>query len=356
MILLRYLSVNMIKGWLLVMLVLGAVFGLVNFIEELDRTDADYGTLAAARYTLMVLPNQLVSLAPVIALLGSIVALANLDRHNELTIISCTGFPPRKLFAALTLPTLALMAGLWILMEYVTPQMQQNAEQRRLQLRQGEGGWIPNGGVWSTDGQRYIQLLQISEDSEPGLISLFAFDDAGRLVRALSADTAVVSRDRHWAFQNVREKVLVDEELITRRHGELSIANLWSSDELPTLTVRGETMSLSILYSYSQYLASNGQPMEKYLNKFWQNLLMPLTVWAMVFLATPISASVTAGRDRSYGINIGIGAAVGILFYLGAQIIFSLGQLLQWSIPFVALLPTLIILVCAGVMLQRMRW
>jgi lipopolysaccharide export system permease protein len=115
-------------------------------------------------------------------------------------------------------------------------------------------------------------------------------------------------------------------------------------------------MNLSVLYRYSQYLASNGQPMEKYLNAFWQNLLMPLTVCAMVLLATPISASVTAGRDRSYGINIGIGAALGILFYLGAQIIFSLGQLLQWSIPLVALLPTLIILLCALLLLRRMRW
>ena len=83
---------------------------------------------------------------------------------------------------------------------------------------------------------------------------------------------------------------------------------------------------------------------------------MPLTVWAMVLLATPLSASVTAGRDRSYGVNLGIGAVVGILFYLGSQIIFSLGQLLNWSTPLVALLPTLVILACALMLLRRMRW
>lgn len=356
MILQRYLGVNMIKGWLLVMLVLGAVFGLVIFTEELDRTSQRYGTLAAARYTLLMLPNQLVSLAPVIALLGSIVALASLDRHNELTIVSCTGFPPAKLFAALSLPTLGLMALLWICMEYVTPQLQQSAEQERMLLREGGGGWIPDGGVWSKDGQRYIHLMRMSGDNVPGNISLFAFDEAGQLIRALSADTAEVSKERLWQFQKVREKVLEGDKLETRRHDELEIANLWSSDELPTLTLNHDSMNLSVLYRYSQYLAGIGQPSEKYLNAFWQNLLMPLTVWAMVLLATPISASVTAGRDRSYGISIGIGATAGILFYLGAQIIFSLGQLLHWSIPFVALLPALIILLCAGLMLRRMRW
>ncbi len=356
MILQRYLGVNMIKGWLLVMLVLGAVFGLVIFTEELGRTNEQYGAFAAARYTLLMLPNQLVSLAPVIALLGSIVALANLDRHNELTIVSCTGFSPAKLFAALTLPTLALMALLWVCMEYITPQLQQSAEQERMLLREGADGWIPDGGVWSTDGQRYIHLRRMSEDNVPSNIKLFTFDEAGQLVRALSAATADVSKDRRWQFQKVREKVLVADRLETRKHDELEIANLWSSDELPTLSLNRESMNLSLLYRYSQYLAQIGQPAEKHLNAFWQNLLMPLTVWAMVLLATPISASVTAGRDRSYGISIGIGATAGILFYLGAQIIFSLGQLLQWSIPLVALLPTLTILLCAGILLRRMRW
>lgn len=356
MILQRYIGVSVAKGWFLVLLVLGAVFGLISFTQELEHTELNYNALEVARYTLLTLPNQLVGLAPVIALLGSIVALANLDRYNELTIISCTGFPPAKLLAALAFPTALLMAGLWVCMEYVTPQLQQSAEQERKLLRDGNQGWIPGGGVWSTDGRRYIHLGKMSEDNVPGNISLFEFDDSDQMVRALWATTAKVSKDRRWLFQTVREKVLVDDVFQTQWHKELEIPNLWSSDELPTLTLKGDSMNLSVLYSYSQYLARNGQPTVKYLNAFWQRLLMPLTVCAMVLLATSISAGINAGRDRSFGINIGIGAVVGILFYLGTQIIFSLGQLLQWSIPLVALLPTLVILTCALFLLRRMRW
>jgi lipopolysaccharide export LptBFGC system permease protein LptF len=83
---------------------------------------------------------------------------------------------------------------------------------------------------------------------------------------------------------------------------------------------------------------------------------MPLTVCAMVLLAMSISASISPGRDRSFGINIGIGAVLGILFYLGTQIIFSLGQLLQWNILLIALLPTLVVLISALFLLRRMRW
>jgi len=356
MILQRYIGVSVVKGWLLVLLVLAAIFGLISFIQELDSTNFNYDALAVARYTLLTLPNQLVSLAPVIALLGIVVALANLGRYNELTIVSCTGFSKAKLLGALALPTVLLMSGLWICMEYVTPQLQQSAEEQRKRLRDGGKELLPGGGVWSTDGRRYIRLVRMSRDHVPGDISLFEFGKSGQLVRALWADTAVVSKDRKWLFKDVREKILVEGQLQTRTHAELEIANLWSSDELPTLTLESGSMNLSLLYRRSQYLAENGQPTEKYLSEFWQRLLMPLTVCAMVLLATSVSASVTAGRDRSYGVNLGIGAALGILFYLGTQIIFSLGQLLQWSIPLVAIMPTLIILACACILLRRMRW
>ena len=78
---------------------------------------------------------------------------------------------------------------------------------------------------------------------------------------------------------------------------------------------------------------------------------------ASVEFARSISVwGVSAGRDRSLGLNIGIGAVLGIVFYLGAQIIFALGQLLQWNIPLVAALPAIIIALCALLMLRRMRW
>jgi lipopolysaccharide export system permease protein len=356
MILQRYIGVSVAKGWLLVLLVLGAVFGLISFTQELDHTELNYNALQVARYTLLTLPNQLVGLAPVIALLGSIVALANLDRYNELTIISCTGFPPSRLIAALALPTALLMVGLWICMEYVTPQMQQAAEQERKLLRDGNQGWIPGGGVWSTDGRRYIHLGKMSEANVPGNISLYEFDESGELVRAVWAATANVNKDRRWLFQKAKEKMLVDGVFATRWYPELEIPNLWSSDELPTLTLRGDSMNLSVLHRYIQYLTRNGQPADKYLNAFWQRLLMPLTVCAMVLLAMSISASISPGRDRSFGINIGIGAVLGILFYLGTQIIFSLGQLLQWNILLIALLPTLVVLISALFLLRRMRW
>ncbi len=356
MILERYIAGNLVKGWLLVLLVLAAVFGLISFIAELERTRFDYDALAVARYTLYTLPHQLVGLAPVVALLGSIVALSNLDRFNELTIISCTGFSRSRLLLAIALPTALMMIFLWACMEYITPPLHQSAEADRHALRYRNEVRIPDGGVWSKWGNQYIHLDKMLKGGIPGDIDLFEFDDSGKLTRALHAETALVSEDRTWLFQRVREKHLVKNSLVTRRYAELEISNLWSPAELPTLSLDSNSMRLSVLGSYSKYRAEKGQPNAKYRSTFWQKLLMPLTVGAMVLLATPISASLGAKRNRSFGLDIGLGALVGILFYLGSQIMFAMGQLLGLNIPLVALAPTLLIMPFALWMLRRMHW
>ena len=356
MILERYIARHLTAGWLIVFAVLAAIFGLIIFIQELDKAELAYDTLAAARYTAAVLPGELVNLGPVIALLGSIVGLASLDRSNELTVISASGFPLRRLLAAVLAPTLALMLVLWGCMEYLTPALKQSAERERKHLRHGGDTVLPFGGVWSTDGRRYIHLERLSEDNQPGNISLFEFAPAGEMVRHLRARTAEVGNDRRWRFLDVREKRLEDGILQSRTLAELSIDNLWAPDELPNLTLPSEMMRLSVLHSYTDYLQSIEQPYARQLNTFWQKLMMPFTVLAMVLLATPLSSGVTVGRDNSFGFKIGLGALLGIVFYLGAQVIFALGQLFHLPVPLLASLPAMVITGCALTLFVRMRW
>ncbi|MGB5439803.1 MAG: LptF/LptG family permease, partial [Gammaproteobacteria bacterium] len=98
------------------------------------------------------------------------------------------------------------------------------------------------------------------------------------------------------------------------------------------------------------------RPYQQHLSAFWQRLILPFTVAAMVLLAIPVSVSLGSGRNAGFGIKMGAGAALGILFYLGAQIVFALGLLLQLSIPVVSFVPTVIVTLCAGILLTRMHW
>jgi lipopolysaccharide export system permease protein len=352
----RYLAGKVIRGWFMVFLVLAAVFGLLDFIQELERVNADYDAIAVVKYTLLTLPQRILGLAPVIALLGTIIALASMDKANELTVIRCAGMPLRRFLGAIAVPTLALMALLWLSIEFIAAPLHQQGEELRYTLRNLNSEVIPDGGVWSKSGKRYIHLGKMRQGYVPGDIDLYEFGDNGELLRTLHASKAIVSPDRRWTFEDVRKKELVDGKLHTTREPELEIADLWSLQELPSLTLTYESMSLTVLHRYSRYLRSNGRSYQQYLSAFWQKLIMPLTVAAMVLLATPVSVSLGSGRNTSFGIKMGIGAVVGILFYLGAQIVFALGLLLHLSIPMVSLVPTVIVALCAGFLLARLHW
>jgi len=352
----RYLAGKLIRGWSMVFLVLAAVFGLLGFIQELDRVNADYDAIAVVRYTLLTLPQRVLGLAPVITLLGTIITLASLDKTNELTVIRCAGVSLRRFLGGIAVPTLALMALLWLSLEFVAAPLHQQGEQLRYTLRNQNSEVIPDGGVWAKSGKRYIHLGKMLRDYVPGDIDVYEFGDSGELVRALHASEAIVNPDRRWIFEDVRKKELVDGKLQTTYESKLEIANLWSPQELPTVNLTGESMTLRVLYDYSQYLRSNGRSYQQYLSAFWQRLIMPLTVAAMILLAIPVSVSLGSGRNASFGIRMAMGTAVGILFYLGAQIVFALGLLLHLSIPMVSVVPTVIVALCAGILLAKMHW
>ncbi|TGD71597.1 LPS export ABC transporter permease LptG [Mangrovimicrobium sediminis] len=356
MILRRYIARRLVLGWLLALAVLAPVFGVISFIQELERTQLDYDALAVARYSLMTLPQQMLTLAPVIALLGTMAALSGLYRSHELTVMSCAGYPRSQLVEAILRPTILLMLLLWLAMETAVPSLQLAAEEQRHNLRYGNQVKISEGGIWAIDGRRYTRLGRITRGGEPGDIDIFEFDEDGQLLSAVHGRTASVLPKRRWLLHGVREKRLVDGDLVTRRRKEMTVENLWAQDELPTLSLPLETMRLSVLHGYADYLEQSGRPAQRYVSLFWEKLLMPLKVLAMVLLATPLSANSGSGRERSVGVKLGIGALVGILFFLVAQIIHALGQLLGLVPAVTALLPSVLVFICALMLLQRLRW
>ncbi len=357
MILRRYVGFGLVRGWLLVFVVLATLFGLLFFIDELDHVDEGYNAFEVGMYILATLPQQMITLAPVIVLLGSIIALAHLDSSNELTVVICGGVSKGQLLSFVVLPTLAAMGVIWACMEYVTPMLQKNAEDFRLAHRYGEQVELPGGGVWSVSSNRYLHVREMRAGRRPGEIEIFQFDDNGRLSHVLFADSADVQSDGTWYMQQVTQKALNPVNTVdSATYGSLEVPGLLVPSELPNLSTSIASMSLSTLYRYSQYRSIGGLPGETYKREFWKRLMMPATVLSMALLAIPIAVSPGSNRGRSIGLRVSLGALVGILFYLGAQIVFSLGQLLALNPLLVAICPALIIAAVALIYLHRIRW
>ncbi len=351
----RYVAAALARGWALVLAVLLAIFSLLAFVEELEHVDERYQVADALRFIALTMPQRAFDLAPVVTLLGTLIALAGLGRNSELIAIRAAGVSIGRFLRSVLMPTGLLVVALLLFAEYVAAPVYQEAEAERSVIRSGTGKLLAGKGLWSNNGLRFFNVRTLRLGRIPSGIYLYEFRPDGRLVTAIHADHADVHKGRRWTLVDVQYKEFRDGQLHSRHIDSLDMGPFWSRDELPALSLSTAGMSLSGLYQYARYLENTGQRADRIELAFWQKATVPLAVAVMVMLATPLGASLGSGRGGSFGQRIAIGAVVGILFYLGTQITYTAGLLLQLNSALIALLPILIILAASLLLLRRMR-
>lgn len=351
----RYIFRSLLKGWFLVLVILMAVFSLFALVEELDRITGRYQVADAVTFIALTMPQRTLDLAPVIALLGSLIALAGMAKHSELIAIRAAGVPLTRIVYSVAIPTGLLIITLVLVAEYVSAPLYQRAEAQRIVVRSGNANLLGGKGLWSNNGLRYFNVKSLRLGHIPEGIDLYEFYPDGQLKVSIHADYAQVKQNREWALINVRYKELIDGHLVTRDLAKFDMGPFWSSQELPVLSLSAAGMSLTGLYEYSKYLRATGQRSERFELAFWQKATIPLAAGAMVLLATPIGAGLGSQRSTAFGRRIAIGAIVGIVFYLGTQIVHTTGLLLELDTKLIALTPIVISLFASGFLLARMR-
>lgn len=351
----RYIARKLLAGWLLAWLVISAIFGLLSTIEELDRLHGRYTVMDALQFVLYTLPQRSLELAPVIVLMGSIVALAALNKHSEIIAIRAAGVSMRRFIRSVAIPTGMLVALLYLGSEYVAAPLYQQAEIQKTLTRSGQPNLLTGKGLWSNNDRRFFNVRTLKNSQIPRNIYLYEFSPEGKLLNFLYADRAQLTTTRRWDLLGVSQKTLEGRILQTRKRDNLEMGPFWSRDELPALPMSTSGMTPSSLYEYSNYLKSTDQLSDRIEQLFWQRITLPLTASAMVFLAIPIGASLGTARSGAFGRNLAMGAAAGILFYLVSQLAQSGGSIAELPPSIVAFFPVTLVLVTASVLMRRMR-
>lgn len=357
----RYIARNLLRAWLATLALLAVIFGLFAFIDELDNITTAYTVLGAIRFVLLATPQRILELFPVAALLGTIFAFATMARRNEIIAIRSTGISEPRQLVSVGIPAVMLMLLLWPLSEFVTAPMRQFAEAQRQQARSGSGLPFPRGGLWATDGSSFQHVGRLSESQEPGDINLFEFDPGGRLRQAVHAERGIIVNQREWRLQKTwrkyyRESAGGDGDLLQSEYvPELQRKVHWSRTELQSQIQSPASMTLAEIHSRLSQLRTLGQDPDKLDYLLWRRLALPLLTALMVFLGYQLSAGMTNPRNRSLGLQMGIGIVVSLAFYLASEIAHAGGQLLGANPVLVAGIPPLLA-VTATLLLHRYRF
>lgn len=349
----RYIALALIKGWLLVGILMLSIFGLLQFVQELEHVGGHYKAVDAAFYVLRTLPQLALDLAPVTGLLGTLVGLANLSRHSELIAMHASGLSPARLFRSVLMPATLMAVSLLWAAEYIAPDLQQQAEEQRSLIRSGRSSLSHGKGLWSNAGLRFFNVRKLEHGRIPTDIDYFEFTPEGKLVMYAHAERADLDQSREWSLINVYKKTWRD-RIETEFIEALDMGPFWKKSELPLLSLSTSAMSVSDLYFYARHLKATNQRSERIDLAFWQRIMLPLSLLTMVAMAVPIGATNTTQRTSSLAMRLAIGAIAGILLYLGSQVLQTSGLAMGATPWLLAFIPVAIVTTIAIVLFRRM--
>ncbi|WP_409282245.1 LPS export ABC transporter permease LptG [Pseudomonas putida] len=349
----RYLTRNVFIGFAAAASLLIPLFSTFDLINELDDVSSGgYRWTQAVAVVLLTLPRRLVDLGPFIALLGGIVGLGQLVVSQELTAMRAAGMPIVKIALAAVCAGALLTLSLSALDEWVASPLQQRALQmRNAAINRGDDTPGSKGTLWARQGNQVARVETLATNDRPVNIEVFDFATNLTLTRYIHAEHATVLEGGIWKLENVNLKQWHDGRQTQTTLDHLQWPTIFSTSQLRELTLPSESFAIEQLIRYIRFLDHSGQPFAQYSIALWQKLARPILTLAMILLAIPFTF--TQQRAPGMGSRLAIGASIGLLTYVGSQIIANLGLLWAIPAPLTTLLPPLVMLGLALLLVLR---
>lgn len=352
----RYIGKTIFNTIMATLFMLVSLSGIIKFVDQLRRTgQGAYTAMGAGLYTILSVPKDIEIFFPMAALLGALLGLGMLAQRSELVVMQASGFTRMQIAASVMKTAIPLVLLTMTIGEFVAPQGEQMARNYRAQQLVGESLLSTQNGLWAKDGDDFIYIERLKDNTDLGGISIYSFNKERRLQSVRYAASATYNADKKlWELSEVDESVLTDPKQIT---GSQTLTGEWKTsltpDKLGVVALDPDALSIRGLNNYIKYLKQSGQVSGRYQLNMWSKIFQPLSVAVMMLMA--LSFIFGPLRSVSMGMRVLTGISFGFLFYVLDQIFGPLS--LVYNIPPIlgALLPSAAFFAISVYMLLKRR-
>ncbi|MEM9171442.1 MAG: LPS export ABC transporter permease LptG [Pseudomonadota bacterium] len=337
----QYLTRMLLLASALVMLVLLALAGFIEFVGELDDTgEGSYTAAGALLYTLLRLPQVGVEMLPVSALLGGLLGLGALAKGSELVAMRAAGISPRRLAQAVMIGGCLMALGGAIVSEYIAPPLDQFARKYRSAAR-NRADLSGRENTWVRDGQRIFNVE--SGNAAPGFggVYLFELDDSQRLQSVAFASRADLDESGGWVLSNLNETRFAGRDVSATITPSVTRKYSIDAELLGIAALRPGSLSISGLLSYLDYLHANRLDARAYATEFWRRIADTLATAIMPVLA--IGFVFGSLRSAGAGSRLLIGVLIGLGYFLASRTLANSGQVFSIDPALVGLAPVVVL-------------
>ncbi|MFZ9708474.1 MAG: LPS export ABC transporter permease LptG [Steroidobacteraceae bacterium] len=350
----RYIVRSILGGVglvVLVLLALGAVFLFMN--QQDDIGVGSYSTIDALFFVLLNLPAQAWELLPISALIGSLLALGNLARDSELTVMRAAGLSVWRITraAGIAAALLGLIAAL--LGELVGPPLQDLARQQKAFSKFANVSFTGSSGAWIRDGNLILNVERQTGDARFGGMMLYELGPDRRLAALGRAATASEDATGKWRLGSYVE---------TRFDGDRAIANRLPSRALES-NVSAEFLGIAArsptqlpvvdLVRMVEHLESNELDARAPTFALWSRVARLFAVAFGVLLALPFVFG--SLRAAGAGTRVALGFVVGIGLFILQRTLESGVVVFNAPPVLLAWIPTALMATLAVTLISRTR-
>jgi len=333
----RYIVWSVVRATALAMLVLLVLMALFLFVNEQGWVGVGrYGNLQAARHVLFMLPVTLLPFLPVAALFGALLAIGQLARGSELTVMRASGISVRRIATAVFASGVLLLPIAFAMGEWLAPPLARTARETRATLRDGAISLTPQG-VWLRDGDHILR----AQSGAGGAVTLFELGPDRSLAVAARAASARGTAGGGWQLDDVVGTRLGGSAVVPWRTSTAQLELISGADFFAVAASEPDELSLTGLARAIDYRVANGLDVRRQQFAFWAGIARLVALPLAMLLAVPLIAGWLRGAETAARATAGL--MLGLVWYIGQRMVESGALAFDLSPPLMAFVPTLLL-------------
>ncbi|MCU7939885.1 MAG: LPS export ABC transporter permease LptG [gamma proteobacterium symbiont of Bathyaustriella thionipta] len=348
----RYIIKAVIYSTLLFLLIILSLYGFITLADNFkyigkgtfEMNDAFY-------YTLFTLPRRMYQLFPFSVLLGAMMGLGALNSKNELIAIRAAGVSIIKIIFSVMKAAFILAVFMFLVGEFILPITEKIAENHWSTKVHGTTHTVSADAIWVRDKNTFTKIHAITSDKTLGNVSIFSFSDDKSLKVSTQAASAYYDGN-DWILNDIQQTFISEDKVVVNKIDKARWPTLLDLELVDVIISKLEYLSASGLYRYSTYLDVNNLDSTQYWLAFWDKMVQPFSIAAMLLLSVPFVFSST--RTSNAGSRLMIGVIIGVIFTIANKITAQFGLVYDLSPFFSASFVTISIVIIASLLIRRM--
>lgn len=350
----RYIVGTILRGVGMVSAVVLVLGGLFLFMEQQDDIGVGrYTTVDALLYVLLNLPQQVWELLPITALIGTLLALGNLARGSELTVMRAAGLSPWRLARSVMIAGALLVLVGFTMTEFVAPPAVQLARQAKAFAKFSNVQFGGSSEAWVRDGNLILTVERQTGKSQFGGMMVFELSPDQSLRSIGRAVTARADGAGRWLMEPFAESRFTDDGVTAIRAANRTIASKVGAEFLGIAAAEPSQLSTMTLWRVITHLQQNGLDAREAQYVMWARIARIIAAFFSALLAFPFVFGST--RSTGSGSWVATGLVLGLAFYMLQNLLESSVRVFGYNPLLFAWLPTVLMATVAAVLIVRVR-